>query len=119
MVKFDSTSFGEVTIDGVSYGDVLVVGDRILPRNKGTLRRVFGTSHAVSDEEVKKLLEGDPDVVIIGTGQSGVLRVEKAVEEKIKTAGVELIVLETPQAIRKFNEISRNRKINALIHTTC
>ncbi len=119
VVRFDSTSFGKVVIDRTTYGDVLVVGTRVLPRKKDALRRAFGTSHALSEEEVERLLEDNPQAVIIGTGQSGLLRVEKAVEEKIKAAGAKLILLKTPEAIEKFNEISRNNKVNALIHTTC
>lgn len=119
MVHFDSTVFGRVTINGKKYGDVLIVDDKVVPRDKDNLRKVFGTSHEVSKEEVRLLLKDCPQVVIIGTGQSGVLLVSDKVREKIENAGAELIVLKTPEAIKRFNELYETKIVNALVHTTC
>lgn len=107
----ERTSFGKVVIDGKSYGDVLIVAGKILERDwqEG--------SHRVSKGELEKLLSNEPDIVIIATGQSGVLEAENVIEEIGKKT--ELIILETPEAIRKFNEFSKSKKVNALIHTTC
>ncbi|MEW6070022.1 MAG: MTH938/NDUFAF3 family protein [Candidatus Thermoplasmatota archaeon] len=107
----ERTSFGKVVIDGKSYGDVLIVEGKILERDweRG--------SHRVSKGEVKKLLSGKPDIVIIATGQDGVLDANDVIAEIGKSA--ELVILETPEAIKKFNELSKSKKVNALIHTTC
>jgi len=119
MIQVESTSFGKVIIDGKTYGDVLIVDNEVIPRNKGLLRKVFGSSHKISEEEVKKLLEGDVEVIVIGTGQSGVLSVNPHIREKIKSANIELVVSKTPEAIKLFNSLAKEKKVNALIHTTC
>lgn len=119
MIRFDSTVFGSVTINGNKYGDVLVVDDKVIPRDKDNLRKVFGTSHYISDDEVKKLLKGEPQAVIIGTGHSGLLQVSEKVRRKIEQAGAELLVERTPEAIKTFNELLQTKIVNALIHTTC
>jgi hypothetical protein len=108
----ERTGFGKVVIDGKSYGDVLIVDNKILERDWEA------GSHRISKSEVEKLLSSKVEIVIIATGQSGVLEVDVDVMKRIK-ASSELIVLETPEAIRKFNELSKNKKVNALIHTTC
>jgi hypothetical protein len=108
-----------VVIDGRTYGDVLIANNEVVPRNKGFLRRVFGTSHKISEEEIERLLEGDVEVIVIGTGQSGVLFVDSQIIEKIKSANVELVVAKTPEAIKLFNSLAKEKKVNALIHTTC
>jgi hypothetical protein len=63
-------------------------------------------------------LEGNPAVVIIGNGQSGVLRVDSETKKAIE-AKARLLVLRTPEAIEKFNELSKEKRVNALVHTTC
>ena len=119
MVKFDSTSFGSVTIDGKRYSDVLVIEGKVMPRKRDLLRKVFGTSHKISEDEAGQLLKGAPQVVIIGSGQSGVLEVDESIRKELSQKA-ELIILQTPGAIKKFNELAcLGKKVNALIHTTC
>ena len=119
-IHFDSSRFGEVIINGRSYGDVLVIGEEIEERDDPRLERELGTDHLIGDWEVKKLLSNRPETVIIGTGTVGDLRVASEVRERFKKAKVELITRTTPQAISEYNNLVKiTKKINALIHTTC
>jgi hypothetical protein len=118
LVHIDSTSFGEVVVDGKKYCDVLIVGDKLIPRKRGLLERMFGTSHAISMEEVQQLLSNLPEVVIIGTGQSGVLKVQEE-HRKLLSLKAQLIELDTPQAVDEYNRLSKDKRVNILIHTTC
>jgi len=111
-MNIDSTGFGRIIIDGKKYNDVLIVNNEILERDWDA------GSHRVSNSEAEKLLAGDPDIIIIGTGQTGVLKIDNNVVEKIRK-NAELFVLKTPEAAKKFNELSKDKKVNALIHTTC
>jgi hypothetical protein len=120
MVHFDRTRFGAVTIDGKDYKDVLVIEGKIIDRET----MVPGwfdqhTHHTVHKHELEKILEGRPEVIIIGNGQSSVLEVSLEVDKQIKQRKIELIVLETPRAIEEYNKISKTKRVNALIHTTC
>ncbi len=119
LIRVESTSFGKVIIDGRTYGDVLIANNEVIPRNRGFLRKVFGTSHKISEEGIKKLFEGDVEVIVIGTGQSGALSVDSQIREKINSADVELVEAKTPEAIELFNSLAREKKVNALFHTTC
>ena len=119
-VHFDSSSFGEVIINSRSFGDVLVIGDEIEERDDPRLERELGTDHLIGDWEVRKLLDNNPEIVIIGAGTAGDLRVTPEVRERFKKAKVKLIILTTPLAIEEYNLlVSQNKKVNALIHTTC
>lgn len=107
-----STGFGRIIIDGKKYNDVLIVNNGILERDWDA------GSHRVGNTEAEKLLMGNPDIIIVGTGQAGVLRVDSIIIEKIRK-NAELLILKTPEAAKKFNELSKDKKVNALIHTTC
>lgn len=111
-MNIDSTDFGRIVIDGKKCNDVLIVNNEILERDWGS------GSHRISNAEAEKLLIGDPDIIIIGTGQGGVLKVDNNVVEKIRK-NAELLILKTPEAVKNFNELSKDKKVNALIHTTC
>ena len=112
-MKFDSTSFGEIVLDGKLYEH-----DIIITAAGSVVRRGRETgSHSISPQDLELLLEGSPKVVIIGTGQSGVLSIDPLVRKKIKEAGAELIAETTPQAIESFN--AEKRKKSCLMHLTC
>ena len=120
MVHFDRTRFGAVTIDGKDYNDILVIEGKIIDRESMVPGWFEDHSHhTVHDHELKELFRGDPEVIIIGDGQSDVLEVPIKIAEAIKKKGIELIVLKTPEAIEEFNKISKTKRVNALIHTTC
>lgn len=119
-VYFDSSRFGEVVINGRSYGDVLVVGEDIKERDDSRLDRELGTDHLIGDWEVERLLSNNPEIVIIGAGTDGDLQVTPEVGEKFKKAEVKLIILTTHRAIREYNSlIKMGKRVNALIHSTC
>jgi hypothetical protein len=120
MINFEKTWFGGVRINGKDYRDVIVVGEEIEERDDQRLHQVFGRAHWIGGWEVEKLLSNNPEAVIIGNGTSGLLEVTSDVQEKIKTAGVDLRILLTPEAISKFNKLYQaGKKVNCLIHTTC
>lgn len=120
MPDINSTQFGSVTIDNKKYNQVLIIGDNIEEREYSKLKELFNTSHQIGDWEQAKLVENDPEVIIIGTGQSGMLEVDDEFVKVIKERGIELVIKNTPEAIEVYNElIGQGKKVNALIHTTC
>ena len=119
-IRFDSSRFGEVIINGRPYGDVLLIGDQIEPRDDSRLEQELGSDHLIGDWEMERLLSNQPEIIIIATGTGGILRLTSAIKEKIKKAGVKLIIAVTLRAIVKYNQLAaKNKKLNALIHTTC
>jgi len=120
MVYFNRTTFGSVVIGGEKYRDVLVIEGQVEPREREKLEELFGTSHLVAPVEVSKLISGQPEIVLIGNGQHGALRVSEEVKKQIEKEGIKLVVLKTPQAILQYNKwIKEGKKVNALIHVTC
>lgn len=118
MVIFEKTWFGGVRINGNDYRDVVVVGEEIKPRQTSRLDQEYGGHHLVGDFEIEELLANQPEVIIIGNGQSGVLEVSEKVKERMRE--VKLLILKTPPAIAKYNQlVGEEKKVNCLIHVTC
>ncbi len=110
-MSINSTDFGEIVINGKKYNDVLIIDNQVFDRTTDD-------THTISNNESEKLIENNPDVVIIGTGVFGGLKVEERIKEKIGKND-ELIIMKTKNAAEKYNELSKNKRVNILLHSTC
>jgi hypothetical protein len=109
----EGTSFGSITADGETYPhDIWVFAD-------GSIRR-RDRNHEFTLDELYGLLEGEPEVVIVGTGQSGCVRVEEAVLEEAKRKGFRVIRDTTPRAINRYNDaVKAGKRVAGAFHVTC
>jgi len=120
MPHINSTDFGSITIDGKKYNQVLIVGNLVMERDYRKLEDLFGTTHKIGDWEIEELLKENPEIVVVGTGQSGVMEVDDRFFKIVREKNIETIVDITPKAIQIYNQkIRDNKRVNALIHTTC
>jgi hypothetical protein len=65
------------------------------------------------------ILDYKPDVLVIGTGVNGLMKVEDAVIDKLKSLGIESIIAETSDAVEEYNKIPKNKKAVFAAHLTC
>lgn len=120
MPKIDSVSWGKVKVDGKEYHQALVIGDKVFERDKPKLETLFGTTHEIGDWEQELLLSGKPEIIVIGSGFNGVLKINPKFENQISKLEIEPKIDLTPRAVAEYNRlVSQGRRVNALIHTTC
>jgi hypothetical protein len=112
--RIKSYRFGYIVIDGQSYsGDVIILSDRIVPnwwRREG---------HALYPEDLDAVFEAAPDVLVVGQGKPGRLRVNPETERALQAAGIELIALPTENACQVYNERCGQQAVAAALHLTC
>jgi hypothetical protein len=115
MVKIDSTEFGYVTIDGKTYSsDVFVYWNGKIENAEMDVR------HLLTLKRARNILEKKPDVLLVGSGHDGYFEVSDEVMHVCQNKKIQLIVMPTPEAIEKFNElVNQDKKIIAFIHVTC
>ena len=104
--------FGKIVIQGKTYTkDVILLGKKVIPnwwRDKG---------HLLSKEDLKKVFEYDPDLLIIGTGHSGNMTVPKELQDELK---YETLIQQTTSAVKSYNEkLKKDKKIAGAFHLTC
>jgi hypothetical protein len=120
MVRIDKLFWGKVKVDNQTYHQVLLVGDKIIPRKVEKLKKLFGTTHRIGDWERKKLLSGKVEIIIVATGLNGVLKVDEEFKKACQKKKIELRILQSQKAVQEYNHlIKKGKKVNALIHTTC
>lgn len=118
-MKIDRTEFGSITIDGETFAhDVLIrLSGKIEKRKKKLSKKIFGTSHILSLDEAEHIYDKGGDLLVLGTGQYGNLRLSPEAAEFLARKGCKVLGKPTPDAIAAFNK-AKGHKIG-LFHVTC
>jgi hypothetical protein len=110
----DSYSFGKIKVDGRTYrADVIIYPEKI---NTPWWRKEGHNLHMV---DLKEIMDYRPDMLIIGQGNLGVMKVRPEVRTQIQKKGIMLFIARTTQAVKKYNEQAKNKKVVAALHLTC
>jgi len=113
-MRIDAYSFGSIMIDGQRYtSDVLIFRDRV---DSKWWRKA---GHSLCPEDLTSVVAAKPDVLIVGTGASGVMAVPDETAKWVAGQGIQLIVRKTDAACQEFNRLSPQRQVVAALHLTC
>lgn len=114
-MKIESYSFGLIKIDGREYrSDLIVYPGRV--DDKWWRRE----GHLLQLEDLKDVLVLKPEILIVGQGQPGLMKVDGKVEEHCHLNNVRLTILSTDQAVKEYNRLTGNsEKAIACLHLTC
>ncbi|KPK99581.1 MAG: hypothetical protein AMJ91_07315 [candidate division Zixibacteria bacterium SM23_73_3] len=110
----NSYDFGEVVIDGKRYtSDVIIYPNRV----KDDWWRKEG--HQLCIDDLEDVLKREPDVIVVGTGSPGLMKVLPETEKLINSKEVRLIIQPTKEACQTYNQLISSQKVVALLHLTC
>ena len=113
-MHIDSYEFGRIEVDGRSFSqDIILLPDGI----QDSWWRLEG--HRLQIPDLAAALALRPEVLIVGTGQPGKMRVDEALAAYLKENHIELIEVPTAQACQTFNALAGRRKVVAALHLTC
>lgn len=108
-------SFGQITIDGHTYWqDVVIKGQEVFSpwwRKEG---------HKVYWEDLKEFITPETEIVVLGTGSSGLMQPTRGLREKLQEKGITLVAVPTKEAIKAFNSyIQTGKAVLGAFHLTC
>jgi hypothetical protein len=114
-----NAEFGSITVDGEVYEHDVVIRltGKVKKRKKKLSKQKYGSSHTVSLEEAKHILDEGAKRLIIGTGQYGTLNLSDEAEKYFRKKGCSIELLPTPQAVELWNEAKG--KTIGMFHITC
>jgi hypothetical protein len=114
-VNIEAYSFGWMIIDGKKYtSDLLIYPDG---RVEDTWYRKKG--HALSTDDIAELIKAGPEIIVAGTGASGLMKPEKGFEKRLGQKGIHFIPLPTIEAVEHYNRLSLEKPVGACFHLTC
>ena len=103
-----------MVIDGNSYAsDLIIFPGKI----NDSWWRISG--HSVCLKDIEDVFSEEPEVIIFGTGYSGLMKVEEEVKNLAQSKGIELIIEKTEKAVQSFNALSAQKKAIGAFHLTC
>jgi len=109
----ESYDFGRIIINGREYlNDIIVFPDHIKTkwwRDEG---------HLLQMKDLEEIFFAKPSILIIGTGHSGVMKVDSLVKEYCRENDIRLIELPTGKAVQEYNSKAGPGVIGAF-HLTC
>ncbi len=110
-------SFGRIVVRGKTFHQDLIIHPEGI--EEGWWRK---EGHRLSMEDLPAILSKEPEVLIIGTGASGLMKVPEEVREALKDRGIEVMVMETGRACSEYNRLleeKKDRRVVAALHLTC
>jgi len=121
-VIIEKTRFGQIVIDGKKYStDLYITIDGAIIKRKKELSKPISKGHTVlGPKEIQFLLDQEPDTIVIGKGQYGILPIPKESRELLETSGKVIIEDKTPVVIPLLNTLMKEKaKVVAVLHLTC
>jgi putative phosphoribosyl transferase len=111
----DAYSFGRIRVSGDDFDeDLLVFPDKIEPYWR---RR---ESHSLSITDLETVLNYAPDLLVVGTGVGGRLRLDPRRRALLRQKEIACIEEHTDRAWRIFNdEMEHDRRVVGAFHLTC
>jgi hypothetical protein len=110
----ESYEFGRIVIKGKRYTtDVIIYPDHV----EDNWRRE--EAHSLSPVDLWAVIQARPEVLVVGTGRSGLMRVLSETEEYLCERGIRLIAERTTEAVRIYNQLCQSTKVVAALHLTC
>jgi hypothetical protein len=114
MKKIDSYRFGEIEIEGQVYrSDLIIYPDRI----DSTWWRKEG--HLLEVEDLQGVAGVRPDLLLVGTGRFGMMRIPRETKHFLTSLGIELLAEDTEKACAIFNRVAEEKKVVFALHLTC
>jgi hypothetical protein len=106
--------FGHITIDGKHFTrDVIIYPNRI---DDNWWRK---EGHRLHLDDLKEVLTSPPEIIIIGTGANGVMKVPSDVIDYLKSQAIHVIIEKTAQACKEFNQLEKKENVVVALHLTC
>ena len=111
-----ATGHGWVKYKGKIYQeDIIILADgTAMRRNVDEVLRKYGTLKAIDMEEIGLLLGGNPEVIVVGTGQGDSLRIPAEVLDVLNRSNARIVQGVSPKAVRYFDQLTCGKA--ALIH---
>jgi hypothetical protein len=114
MPHIESYSFGKITVDGKTHtSDLIILPGAVRP---GWWRK---EGHRLGKDDLKEIIEAAPDVLVIGTGNVGLMEVPQETLDHLAEHNVRTVVARTAAACQRYNELAEQEQAAAALHLSC
>ena len=112
--EIEDYQFGRMVINGKTYNrDLILLPDRIQDnwwRKEG---------HCLNIEDIQAVLDAKPDVLVVGTGSYGIMKIPENIRQAVERAGIQMHSAKTGEAWQLYNNIRTKQPCAGAFHLTC
>lgn len=111
----NSYRFGKIVVDGVEYTrDLIIFPDHVI----SDWWRVEG--HRLCVDDLEDVLPSEPEVLVVGQGAYGLMKVGDDVKKALTERSIRLIAERTAKASEVYNDlVKEGKRAVAALHLTC
>jgi len=110
----ESYQFGTIKINNQTYrSDIIVYPEKINPK----WYRESG--HEIKENDLQEIFDFHPELLVIGTGSSGRLKVDQKFIQKLEQNNIRYIIKPTPLAVEEYNRAAGISRTVGAFHLTC
>jgi len=108
-------SFGRIEVEGQIFNnDIKIVEGKLVPN---WWRR---SGHSVEIDDVQDILDSDSEILVIGRGQPGYMKITDDLRGLLEKNKIKLIEEPTREAIRTFNRLhKKDEPVSGGFHVGC
>jgi len=116
-MRITSYSFGNIDIDNKRYkSDLKIINGQVKPdwwRAEG---------HRLNLSDIQDIIEARPDILVIGTGYSGLMKVSQDLADSLSKHGITIEAHRSGKAVDRFTQLVEkhgHERVALAIHLTC
>jgi hypothetical protein len=111
----ESYTFGSIIINGQLFENDIIASKEYV---QDKWRRKKG--HELCIDDIKDVIQHlTPEVIVVGTGKFGILKVLDETKEYLDKKGIELIAERTGRAYQTYNYLLKSKNVIGFFHLTC
>ncbi len=111
----EAYSFGQMTIDGRAYkSDLIIYPDKTV-QDKWWRQ----SGHVLTLADITSIIRTVPEVLIAGTGESGLMKPDANLARELASRDIEMIARPSREAVEVYNQLADSRRVAACFHLTC
>ncbi len=114
-MKIEHYSFGQIIINGNKYtSDVIIYPNKV---DSSWWRK---EGHKLQVADLNEVIGAKPEILVVGTGYSGIMAVPKETISYLESHGIKVHVDRTPKAVELYNNLQKaGKNVVATLHLTC
>lgn len=110
----NSYRFGSIEVNEKRFTrDLIIFPDHI---TKNWRRK---TGHLLMLDDISEVIDAEPELLIIGTGAHGLMKIDGRLKDKLRNSGIDFIAKKTSEAVDEYNRVYKDKKVICALHLTC
>lgn len=110
----DFCTFGKIVVNGTTYTDDLIIYEDHI---QDSWRRAKG--HFLRIDDIPLVVEKRPEVLVVGTGASGMMEVPRDTKSRLLAMEIEIVAAPTNRAVKYFNRLKSKKRTIGAFHLSC